>query len=128
MALAYLSIIGFILSIYFLQVKYKQKTKNYRAICDFSDTISCSKAAKSKYANLFILPNAFYGVIFFVLVYALNWIGWFAPIFYLSIVASLISLYLIFLLIKIKVFCPVCVGTYIVNFLIMYISYIRWTV
>ena len=115
----YLALLGIILSIYFLYVKHNQSNKNYKALCDVTDKISCSKAAKSKYSNLAVLPNALYGIIFYLLVF-------FLPInlvFYLAILASFLSLYLIFVSIKIKVLCPVCISTYLVNFLILYFSF-----
>jgi vitamin-K-epoxide reductase (warfarin-sensitive) len=116
----YLASFGLILSIYFLYVKNQNsKSKKYKALCDITEKISCSKAAKSKYSNLVVLPNALYGIIFYtlVLVFPTN------IVLYLAIFASLISLYLIYTSIKIKVFCLVCTLTYIINFLILFFSY-----
>jgi len=119
----WLALLGFILSVYFIYVKKKHaSTKNYKALCDFTQTISCSKAAESKYGSIAIIPNAYYGIIFyilvFILVFSLNQL-----VFYLGILASLFSLFLIFASFKIKIFCPLCVSTYIINFLILYLSY-----
>ena len=119
----WLALAGLILSAYFLYVKIKRSsTKNYKALCDFTETISCSKAAESRYSSLAILPNAVYGIIFYLLVFTLV-LSFSQFVFYLAILASLISLYLIFISFKIKVFCPVCISTYIINFLILYFSY-----
>ena len=119
----WLAIIGFALSAYFLYVKKKQKTKNYKALCDITDTISCLKAARSKYGNLMILPNAFFGLLFYAIILVLVSLNLWLYVFYLAVVASLFSIFLIYISFKIKVACPVCVSTYIINFLILYFSY-----
>ena len=119
----WLAILGFLLSLYFLYVKTKQKNNNYKALCDISDTISCSKAAKSNYSALFGFSNAILGVIFYPIVFILQLSSFNFYIFYLSIIASLFSLYLIYISFKIKVLCPVCITTYIINFLILYFSF-----
>ena len=119
----WLALVGLILSIYFLYVKIKNSSiKNYRALCDFTETISCTKAAESKYSSLAIMPNALYGVVFYLLIFILV-LSFSQFVLYLAILASFISLYLIFISFKIKVFCPVCISTYIINFLILYFSY-----
>ena len=119
-----LSIIGFVLSAYFLYVKKKQQTSNYRALCDISETISCSKAANSRYSNIFLLPNAFFGMIFYLLVFALNYLNLFMFVFYLAVFSSLFSVCLIYISIRTKIACPVCILAYIVNFLILWFSYV----
>lgn len=119
-----LSIFGFLFSLYFLFVKRKKTlNKDYKAFCDLSDRISCSKAANSKYSNLLVFPNAFFGVIFYILVVIFAFLGFYSYIFYLALMASLLSLYLIYISIKIKVFCPVCVSIYVINFLMLIVSY-----
>jgi len=120
----WLALVGFILSMYFLYVGRKlSSTKNYRALCDITETISCSKAAKSKYSSLAVIPNALYGVIFYFLVFVL-FPSYNQFVFYLAVMASLISLYLVIISFKMKVICPVCISTYIINFLILYFSYL----
>jgi len=119
-----LAAVGFILSAYFLYIKSNQTKKNYKALCDITDTISCSKAASSKYSNIMILPNSFFGLLFYAILFILASIGTIQYIFYLSIISSLFSLYLIYILFKIKVACPVCIAVHIINFLILYYSYV----
>jgi len=119
-----LLVIGFLLSAYFIYVKKKQQISNYRALCDINETISCSKAANSKYSNIFVLPNALFGLFFYLVIFVLNYFNNFLFIFYLSIIGSLFSIYLIYISIKIKVACPICILVYIVNFLILYFSYL----
>ena len=119
----YLALIGFLLSAYFLYMKNKKsKNKNYKPICDITKTISCSKAAKSKYSSIAILPNAFYGIIFYIIIFTLSFLQ-VQYIFYLSIIASIISICLMFISIKIKAFCPVCFSIYVINFVMLYLSY-----
>mgnify|MGYP001563519763 CR=1 FL=1 len=122
--ISWLSILGFLLSLYFFYVKTNQRNKNYKALCDISDTISCSKAAKSNYSSLFGFSNAILGVIFYPFIFALNFFNYSNYIFYLATISSLFSLYLIYISFRIKVACPVCITTYIINFLVLYFSYI----
>ena len=120
----WLAIIGFLLSVYFIYVKDKIKSKKkYKALCDITENISCSKAAKSSYSQIFVIPNAFLGIIFYSFVFIFSLFGFNLYIFILSVLASLLSIYLIFLSFKFKIACPVCISTYIINFLILYISY-----
>ena len=122
--ISWLTILGFLLSLYFLYVKTKQKNNNYKALCDINNLISCSKAAKSDYSSLFGFSNAILGIVFYPIVFILQLSSFNFYIFYLSIIASLFSLYLIYSSFKIKVLCPFCITTYIINFLILYFSYI----
>ncbi len=121
----FLSIIGFSLSLYFLNVRNQQKNKKYKAFCDLNNIISCSKAARSRYSSLFFLPNAVFGMIFYPLILLLTIFNQFMIIFYLSLIASLFSIILIFISIKIKTLCPVCTLIYVISFFMLYFSYLK---
>ena len=120
------STVGFLLSIYFLYVKIKTKSdNNYHPICDLNNIISCSNAAKSKFSSLFFIPNAIFGIIFYPSIFILLLVNQISIIFYLTLLASIISIILIFISIKIKTICPVCTLIYIINFLMLFVSYIK---
>ena len=121
----WLSLVGFLLSVYFLYVKFRSgKDKNYKPICDFSDTISCSKAATSKYSTLHVIPTSILGLIFYPLVFALAQYSMFEYIFYLAIATTAFLIYQIYNSFRIKVACPVCIAIYIVHIGIIYFSYL----
>ena len=114
--------IGLVLSIYFLYVKLKARHKGYNPLCDISSGISCSRAANSKFSNLFFFPNAAYGIILylFIIFFANNFIN---LTFYLTLILSLVSVYLLFELYRSRNFCVVCVIIHIINFILLYFSY-----
>ena len=122
-----LSIIGLIISIYTVHVKNKLKNNGkYKAICDFKENISCTKALSSKYGKIIGFSNSYVGIIFYILVFILNYFEFTDYLFYLSSLAFLGSLYLAYLsYVKMKNFCLVCTAIYLINFLLLFFSYIN---
>lgn len=120
-----LALIGFILAVYAFIVERKIKQdKSYIPICDINKNFSCSENFKSKYAHTFRIKNSAAGIFFYLLVVILALANQIQIIFYLSIPAILFTIYLAFTsFFIIKNFCPVCTLTYIVNFLIVTLSY-----
>lgn len=119
-----LSGIGVLLSFYALFVKYHlSKNKNYHAVCDLSDRVSCTKVMGSKYGALFIIPNSAFGVLFYAVMMLLGYFDEMNAVFWLSVLLVIGSLYLAYVsFFKLRVLCPVCVGTYVVNFLLLIVS------
>lgn len=129
--------IGLGLSIYALYVEHRASTdETYEAVCDISDQISCSKVFLSEYGKIFSylgvvpkdslldLPNAFYGVIYYVLfgtVYSFSRktaIGQLV-LQLLTTFSLVLCAYLGYLLAYVlKDKCLVCFGTYICNFIL----------
>ena len=120
-----LSAIGMLLSAYALRVEIRKKqNKDYKAMCDINDKVSCTKAFSSKYGRILLLPNSFYGIIFYLAVIALSIFNLANIIFYLAIISFIGTLYLIYVLyFKVKSFCLVCNGIYIINILLLIFSY-----
>jgi vitamin-K-epoxide reductase (warfarin-sensitive) len=71
--------VGSLLSLYALYVEHQAtSSREYEALCDISETVSCSKVFLSEYGKIFSfvglvekdsvmdLPNAFYGLCFYV--------------------------------------------------------------
>ena len=127
MEIQILSVIGFVLSVYaFIVEKKKEKNSKYKALCDINDKISCTKVFSSKYGKMAILPNSFYGMIFYLVIFLLAFFGNINYIFYLSVISVIGSSYLAYVLyFKVKNFCLVCHGIYIVNILILIFSWVR---
>ena len=123
----FLAILGFIASIYFAYVKRNtKKNKKYKALCDITDIVSCTKAARSSSSDLLGFPNAWLGLVFYPLIFLLTFFEGTILIFGLSIIASAFSLYLIYISIKEKIICPVCNVIYIINFLLLIFSYTQF--
>jgi len=118
----WLSIIGLILSIYFLYVRTKIRNTQYKPLCDINENISCTKAAKSKHSNVLILPNSIYGIIFYITIFLLSSLNLTLYTFIIAALATLFTIYLITISLKQKIYCPVCIATYIINFAILYLA------
>lgn len=124
--LLYLSLIGIVLSSYSFYVSRRLQKSHYKPLCDISESISCSKAFSSRYGRTFLFHNSVFGVVFYLVAFILSWQNDFVGIFYLSIPAVLFSLYLAFVsYVRMKNFCFVCTATYLINILILVLSYLR---
>jgi len=128
-------VVGICLSLYALFLEYTiANDKNYVALCDVSEWISCTKTFSSKYGKGFGLlggifgekhilnqPNSVYGVIIYSVqillsffksrkVHALNTL--------IVLLTSCGSVYLAYILFYVlKYLCIICVSMYAVNFL-----------
>lgn len=126
MILQLLALIGLVLSIYFLYVDYEvSKNKNYKALCDFSSKLSCSKAVKSKHSRLVLLPNAVWGVVYYSMVIVLATIKMNGLVFLISIPIIIFTAYLSYVLyVEMKDYCVVCTATHLINLLILVTSFL----
>lgn len=115
-----LTSIGFVLSLYSLYVKSEfRKNKKYKALCDINDKISCTKVFSSSYGSLFKIDNGYFGIFAYPLINLFYLLNLQLPLIIFSSVAVLLSVYLAYLsYYKLRNFCLVCTGIYIVNILI----------
>ena len=122
-----ISIIGLFLSVYaFFVEKNIKKSKSYKPLCDISNKVSCTKAFSSKYGSLAGISNSFVGIFFYLIVFFLAFFGQLNYIFYLAIISVIGAVYLAYTQItKIKSFCLVCSGIYLVNLLLLVFSYLE---
>ncbi|XP_013917568.1 PREDICTED: vitamin K epoxide reductase complex subunit 1 [Thamnophis sirtalis] len=134
---------GLALSIYAWHVETsKERDAAYRAMCDISPDISCSKVFTSRWGrgfglvagilgphSLFNQPNSVFGIIFYILQILLGLfhhnlaaIALVASSF-VSIAGSLYLAYILFYVLH--DFCVICISTYILNFALLFINYKR---
>ncbi|XP_061162462.1 vitamin K epoxide reductase complex subunit 1-like protein 1 [Saccostrea echinata] len=133
--------VGTLLSVYALYVEINaEHDKNYRASCDISPSVSCSKVFKSRWGKGFgliglligddhplNLPNSVFGIVFYTLQIALTFSS--SPVlaslqFYMSALSNVASVYLGYILYFIlKDLCVVCMSTYITNAVILVAIY-----
>jgi vitamin-K-epoxide reductase (warfarin-sensitive) len=120
-----ISLLGLLLSIYALYVERKiEIKKNYKPICDISEDMSCSKAFTSSYSRAAGFSNSTGGIIFYILMLSLIFLGYPEYVFYLSVGALLGSAYLAYVLyFRLKNTCIVCTAIYIINVTIFILSY-----
>src|SRR3989344_5015008 len=99
-----LPILGLVLSLYAIYVKYKLNSPSYRPWCDINNHISCSKAFKSGYGSIAGIPNPYVGVIFYLFILIMPEYAFFP-----AAIAITFSLYLAYIsYVKQKNFCVVC--------------------
>jgi len=126
MVIKTLAIIGFVLSAYSIYISKKtNKNKNYKAFCDISEGISCTKALNSEYGSLAGFKNSTYGLFFYGIIYILALVNQNTFIFVLALASVIGSIYLAYVLYtRVKSFCIICHGIYAVNVLILIYSYL----
>ncbi|KAK6317558.1 hypothetical protein J4Q44_G00129580 [Coregonus suidteri] len=136
-------VLGILLSLYAFHVETeKSRDSNYRAMCDVSDSISCSKVFTSRWGRGFGLlgsifgndsamnqPNSVYGIVFYVFQLLLGiTVSAMAALILMttSILSVMGSLYLGYILyFVLKDFCVICITTYALNFILFMLNYKR---
>lgn len=112
-----LAAIGFLISLYaYVTEKQVQQNPTYKAACDLSDMVSCTKVMKSDYSTLFFVSNALVGMLYYLLIALVTFFGATKLLLILTSLSMLATIALAYILfVKIKALCPVCIATYIVN-------------
>lgn len=121
MLLLILSLLGFCISLYAYYIEQKAKSiSGYKALCDISDYISCSKPVTSDYAALLYISNALVGMLFYAIIAALTLFGAYQLLLVAAAIATVVSIVLAYLLfVKIKALCLLCLSIYGINALIL---------
>ncbi|KAF3841296.1 hypothetical protein F7725_007158 [Dissostichus mawsoni] len=136
-------LLGILLSIYAFHVETeKARDPSYKAMCDVSISISCSKVFSSRWGRGFGLlgsifgndsalnqPNSVYGIAFyaFQLLLGMTVSAMAALILMTTSILSVVgSLYLGYILyFVLKDFCIICITTYALNFILFTLNYKR---
>jgi len=120
--------LGLILSAYSLYVEKRLKQeKNYAPVCDISKNVSCSAAFTSKYSRTLGINNSILGIGFYTLILLLSVTAYAPIILYLAAFGMLTTIYLAYIsYFKLKNFCLVCTGIYIVSLLLLIQSWIKF--
>ncbi|KAM6970156.1 vitamin K epoxide reductase complex subunit 1-like protein 1 [Aplochiton taeniatus] len=136
-------LLGIILSLYAFHVeREKERDSNYKAICDLSNSISCSKVFTSRWGRGFGLlgsifgndnvmnqPNSVYGIVFYIFQLLLGMtVSAMAALILMttSILSVMGSLYLGYILyFVLKDFCILCITTYALNLILFILNYKR---
>jgi len=135
--------IGTLLAIYAYYVEFsKESDHSFKALCDISASMSCSKVFTSKYGrgfgllehvlgsdHILNLPNSVFGIAFYMIMIILSFSlspGMANLAIVLALKANAGSVYLGYILyFVLEDFCVVCVTTYVVNFVLLVITYLR---
>lgn len=117
-----LSVLGIITSIYLLKDHYAASSK-----CDFGDAISCSLVNSSIYSELFNVPVALFGIIWFIIIILMCWKSFDKPevipfILGWSILGIVFVVYLIFAEFILKAICPYCTVVHVITLIVLVLS------
>lgn len=120
-----ISAIGFGVSLYaFFVERELRRNQAYKAACDLSDVISCTKPLLSPYGKLLGFSNTILGMAFYAAMMMaacadavpLIWYGAVA-----SCIASVGFAYLLY--VKIRTVCLICTSIYLVNIALLLSAY-----
>ncbi|XP_055914678.1 vitamin K epoxide reductase complex subunit 1-like protein 1 [Eupeodes corollae] len=137
-------LIGLALAGYATYVEIQvEKDDEYQAMCDISEKISCTKVFASRYGkgfgiigwilgeeSLLNTPNGELGIVFYIAIGILSFIE--GPLsskiqLFLAILSNCMSIYLAYLLyFVLDSFCIVCVGTYVANLILLFLTWQRF--
>ncbi|KAF7235576.1 Vitamin K epoxide reductase complex subunit 1-like protein 1 [Varanus komodoensis] len=135
--------VGLTLSVYAFHVETsKERDASYRAMCDISAAISCSRVFTSRWGrgfglvagllgphSVFNQPNSVFGLAFYTLQILLGFSkSGLAAVTLLgtSVVSIAGSLYLAYILFFVlHDFCVICISTYVLNFSLFFLNYMR---
>lgn len=125
LSVAIVSIIGFMVCLYglFVEMKFK-KNRNYKAVCDISDHISCTKTFSSPWGSIFGISNIQLGLVAYLIMFVVALIGKTCLAFLLAtgfMITSIFFAYILFT--KVKTFCLICVSTYVINLILFILTY-----
>jgi vitamin-K-epoxide reductase (warfarin-sensitive) len=115
-----LSCIGALLSLYAYIVEQKTLAQPlYKASCDLSETISCSKPVTTGYNRLVGISNALLGLFFYIALGIFAFFELHTLISIAIVIALLGTMFFAYILFfKVRAFCPLCISTYIVNIIL----------
>jgi protein-disulfide isomerase/uncharacterized membrane protein len=129
-----LSLLGIFDSVYTQIIHHKLIASQftYKSFCAISEFINCDIVVASKYGKILGIPNSYYGILTYSLVFIFTLIFiikkrpeeniFYSWVFGFSLFSSLFSIYLFAISIfVIKALCLMCVGIYIINFAMLFI-------
>ncbi len=125
LSVAFVSVIGFLICLYGFFVERKVRAdKSYKAVCDLSDHVSCTKTFLSPWGSMFGISNIQLGLVAYVSMFLVALIGKVCLAFLLAtsfMIATVFFAYILFT--KVKTFCLICISTYIINLILFILTY-----
>jgi len=113
--------IGALLSGYTLYLEYRlKKDSSYKAVCDISNRMSCTRTFHSSYGKTLGISNGWWGILYYLIIAGLVFYGRADFILFATAFGVVYSARLAYILyFKLKNFCLVCNAIYIVNILLL---------
>lgn len=126
-AILILSLLGFLTSLYLVNNHYAEG----EGACDVSETVSCSLVNSSKYSELFNVPVAVFGSLWFIILAALTWQAQkkkhlLPGLLIWNILGVLFIIYMIIAEILLKALCPFCTVVHVIIIITTILSYLMY--
>jgi vitamin-K-epoxide reductase (warfarin-sensitive) len=125
MIIIILAITGLIISIYGITVERKlQQDEQYKAACDISDMVSCSRPMLSPYNTMLGISNIWASACYYLVIIAivlLNQPQLLMLITSAGVIVSIVFAYILY--VKIRSLCLICTSLYIINVALAISSY-----
>lgn len=120
-----IAVVGLCISVYGIMVERKVlQNEQYKAACDISDMVSCTKIFVSPYNKLLGISNIWASLIYYCAILCLAVIGFVDVLFILScigLVTSVVFAYILYF--KIRTVCLICTSLYIINIALVFAAY-----
>ena len=125
----WLGIIGFFTSAYLVKNHYDNPTQG--SFCDFGESISCSLVNTSVYSELFSVPVALFGTIWFFMLLLMSWKALkneklVTGLLWFNILGLLFVFYLIYAEIVLQSICPLCTLVHAIVLIVLILSIILY--
>jgi vitamin-K-epoxide reductase (warfarin-sensitive) len=117
--------IGLIICLYGLYIERKAQANHaYKAACDISDQVSCTKTFLSPWGKMLGISNLYVGIAFYVGMIVVGFLDLHYLAFFGAAAACAASVFLAYILYaKVKTFCLLCSSIYVVNIILLVIAY-----
>ncbi len=120
-----LSLMGFLVCVYSLFIERNIKLdQDYKAVCDLSDKVSCTKTFLSPWGKLLGASNIYIGTVFYAAMLLFGLLDYVYVTFLGALGSCIASLFLVYILFtKIKTFCLICITIYVINIALLVLAY-----
>lgn len=117
MIILILATIGLLISIYGIMVERKlQQDAQYKAACDISDTISCTRPFLSPYGKMLGISNIWASAGYYIMIIAAVLADQPQLVMFITASGLLVTIGFAYILyFKVKSLCLICTSLYIVN-------------
>lgn len=121
-----LAIIGLIISVYGITVERKlQQDAQYKAICDISDSISCTRPFLSPYGKILGISNIWASAFYYVAIITITLMHFPQALTLITSAGLLVTIVFAYILyFKIRSLCLICTFLYCINIALAVACYV----
>jgi vitamin-K-epoxide reductase (warfarin-sensitive) len=120
-----IGVVGLCISVYGIIVERNiLQNEQYKAACDISDKVSCTKTFVSPYNKLLGISNIWASLFYYCAILFLAGMGLTSVLLMFSFIGLVISAVFAYILyFKIRTLCLICTSLYIINIALVFAAY-----